>query len=201
AFATVYETLHRPPSIEQSDAAIVDDIAVLISRILVVARLKRKWSVNEVEIQIVEAESFQTRFEGRLHAFRPMIGVPQFCCDEDILARDPSGGKSCAQRLAHVAFVAVSFGTIEVSKPSFQRVFGRAHRHGWIGNEGAKPEHGHLACSVVERQSRSPKVRRFDHDDTSAIYRVQHHRSDKPSSRRQRRAGLSEAITSTYRGT
>jgi hypothetical protein len=50
----VYQTFHRPPRVEQSHAAVVQDIAVLISRILLVPRLKRKWSVNEIEIQIVE---------------------------------------------------------------------------------------------------------------------------------------------------
>jgi hypothetical protein len=65
ASATVHQTLHRPPGIEQSHAAVVDDIAVLIPRILLIPRLKGKWSVNEIEIQIVETESRQTRLESR----------------------------------------------------------------------------------------------------------------------------------------
>src|SRR3984885_9422322 len=63
ASATVHETLHRPPGLEQSHAAVVNDIAVLIPRILLIPRLKRKWSVNEIEIEIVEPESAQTRVE------------------------------------------------------------------------------------------------------------------------------------------
>jgi hypothetical protein len=32
-----------------------------------------------------------------------------------------------------------------------------------------------MARSVVERHSRIPKIRRFDHDDTSEAFGVQHH--------------------------
>ena len=57
ASAMVHETFHCSPGIEQSHSVVVEDIAVLISRVLVVSRLKCKRSVNEVEIQIVEPES------------------------------------------------------------------------------------------------------------------------------------------------
>ena len=162
AFAMVHETFHRPPGIEQSHAAVVNDIAVLIPRILLVPRLKCKRSVNEIEIQIVEPESVQTRLESRFDALGPMIGVPQLCGNKNVFARDPSSGKSCLQRLAYLALVPVSFRTIEVSKSSFQRVSGRTYRHGCIGNQGAKPECGHMAGSVVERhfrQSENQKIR------------------------------------------
>ena len=38
-----------------------------------------------------------------------------------------------------------------------------------------------MADSVVERYSRGPKIRRFDHSDASALSRVQHHRLDRQS--------------------
>jgi hypothetical protein len=63
--------------------------------------------VNEVEIQIVEPESVPARIEGRFHALGPMIGIPQLCCDEDVLARDPSSGKSCLQSFTHLTLVPV----------------------------------------------------------------------------------------------
>ena len=165
----VHETLHRPPSLEQSHAAVVNDIAVLISRVLLVPRLKRKWSVNEIEIQIVEPESIQTRLESRLDALRPMVGIPQLCCNKDVFPRNSSSGKSCFQRLAHLTLVTVSFRTIEVSKSSFQRFPGSTYRRGGIGDQGAKTEYGYMASSLVERQSRSPKIRRFDHDDDTQL--------------------------------
>jgi len=67
----VYQTFHCRPRVEQSHAAVVQHIAVLISRLLLVPRLKRKWSVNEIEIQIVE--SVQTRLKNRFDALRPMM--------------------------------------------------------------------------------------------------------------------------------
>jgi hypothetical protein len=174
----IREALHSPPGIEQSYTAVVNDIAVLIPRILLVPWLKGKWSVNEIEIQIVEPESVQTRFKRWFDTLRSMIGVPQFCGNKDVFTRNPSSGKSCPQRLAHLTLVPVSFRTIEVSKSSFQRVSGSTYRRGRIGNQGAKPECGHIAGSVVERYSLSPKVRRFEHDDTSAVSRVKQQRLD-----------------------
>jgi hypothetical protein len=127
--------------------------------------LKRKWSVNEVEIQIVEPESVKTRLESRFHALGPMIGIPQFCCYEDVRARNPSSRKSCLQGLAHLSLVPVSFRTVEMPKSSFQRVCGSTYRHGCIGDQGAESECGHMAGSVVERYFRNPKIARFDHDE------------------------------------
>ena len=92
ASTAVHETFHCSPGIEQSYSVVVDDIAVLIPRILLVPRLKRKWSVNEIEIQIVEPESVQTRLEGRFDALRPMIGVPQLRGNEDLFAGDSASG-------------------------------------------------------------------------------------------------------------
>ena len=153
AFALIHKTLHRPPGIEHSHAAIVNDIAVLIPRILLVPRLKRKWSVTEIEVHIVEPEPLKTRLESRFDALGPMIGVPQLRGDKEVFTRNPAGGKTCLQRLAHFTFVLVSFRTIEVSKSSFQRVSGGTYCRVRTGNQGSKPEHGHMAGSVAQRYS------------------------------------------------
>ena len=64
----IHETFHRFPGVEQSHAVVVKDIPVLIPRILFVPGLKCEWSVNEIEIQILEPESVQTRLESRFDA-------------------------------------------------------------------------------------------------------------------------------------
>ena len=82
------EIFHGFPGVEQSDVAVVKDIAVLIARILVVPGLKCKRSVNEIEIEIVERESVETGLESRFDALGPVIGVPEFRGDKNIFARD-----------------------------------------------------------------------------------------------------------------
>jgi hypothetical protein len=90
--------------------------------------------VNEVEIQIFEAESFQTRLESRFDALGPVIGVPQLRGDENVFARDPYRGKSCLQRRANLALVAVSFRAIEVAESGFKCISRGGYRCGWVGN-------------------------------------------------------------------
>jgi hypothetical protein len=90
--------------------------------------------VNEIEIQILEAESVQTCLESRFDALGPVIGVPQFCGNKNVFARNSSRGKSCLQRRAYLALIPVSFRTIEVSKSGFQCVSGRSYRQGCVGN-------------------------------------------------------------------
>jgi hypothetical protein len=92
-----------------------------------------------------------------------MIGVPQLSGNENVFACDPCGSKSHLQRLAHLALVAVSFRTIEMSKSGFQCVSGRSFRHGRVGNQGTEAECGHMAAAVVERHSHQPKIGRFRH--------------------------------------
>src|SRR5580698_6513784 len=168
----VHKTLHCLPGIEQSHPVVVKDAAVLIARILLVSRLKRKRSVDQVEIQIVEPESVETRLECRFDALRPVIGVPQFRGNKKIFARDSPSGKSCLQRLAYLALVPVSFSTIEVSKSGFKCGSGRSYRHGCVGNQGAEAECGHMTRSVVERHSRHSKIRGFDRGCTSTLFCV-----------------------------
>src|ERR1700722_9651592 len=130
----IHESFHSFPGVEQSHAAVVNHVAVLIARILIVPGLKCKRSVNEVEIQIFEAESFQTRLESRFDALVLGIRAPQLRCDENVFARDPYRVKSCLQRRANLALVPVSFRAIEVAESGFKRTSRGGYRWGWVGN-------------------------------------------------------------------
>jgi hypothetical protein len=165
----VHKTLHRLPGIEQSHLAVIENVAVLIAWILIVSGLKGEWSVDQVEIQIVEPESVKTRLECRFDTLGPMIGVPQFRGDKDVFARDSFSGKLRLQRLAYLALVPVSLRTIEVSKSGFQGVSGRGYGYSRIGNQGAETKCGHMAASIVERHFRHSKIRRSNHRNTSAV--------------------------------
>src|SRR5271168_581534 len=175
ALATVDETLHRPPRVEQSHAAVVNDIAVLIPRILLVPRLKRKGSVNEIQIQIAEPQPSETRLEGRFHALRPVIGIPHLRRNKNVPTPNPPSGKPCLQRSANLAFIPISFRAIEVPKSRFQRISSRSYRQGRIGNQRAKTKCRHLPGSMTEGNSRHPQIRRFTHGYTSRLLRVRHH--------------------------
>src|SRR5215469_1686444 len=166
----IHEAFHCFPGVEQSYFVVVKDIAVFIPRVLVVPGLKCKWSVNQIEIQELEPESVQTRLESRFDTLGPMIGVPQLCGNKNVFARDPSSGKSCLQRRAYLPLVPVSFRAIEVSKSGLQRVSGRGYRHGCIGNQGAEAQCRDLTGSVVERNSRHPKIIRLNHWFTPPSY-------------------------------
>jgi hypothetical protein len=159
----VHESFHGFPGVEQRHVVVVKDIAVLIARIRVISRLKCIRGVHEIEIQILEAEPVQTCLERGLDALGPMMGVPQLCVNKNVSARDPAGRKAYLQRLAYLALVPVSFGAIEVPESGLQCVSGRTDRYGWIVNEGAEPERGHVARSVFERDCLHPNIRRFDH--------------------------------------
>ena len=169
----VDQTLHRAPCLKQSHAAVVKDIPVFISRILLVPGLKCKWSMNEIKIQIVDFEPGQTRLERWFNPFWPMIGVPQLCGNKDVFARNPAGSESSLQSFAHLTLVPISLRTIEVPKSNVQRVSGGSFSLGGIGNQGAKAQYGHMAGSVVERRSLSPKIRSFEHDYNPPVSRIQ----------------------------
>jgi hypothetical protein len=63
-----------------------------------------------------------------------MIRVPQLGGDENVRAREASGGKSRLQRAAYLALVPVSFRAIEVAESGFERVAGRSYGLGGVGN-------------------------------------------------------------------
>jgi hypothetical protein len=72
----------------------------------------------------------EPRDAGLYHFIEPLSGLNSI----DFVKRVFPSGKSCLQRLAYLAFVPVSFRTIEVSKSGFQRISGSTYRLGSIGN-------------------------------------------------------------------
>jgi hypothetical protein len=81
-----------------------------------------------------------------------------------------------------------------VSKSGFQRVSGSTYRRGCIWNEGAKPEHGHVAASVLERHSRHPKISRFNHGYISTLFCFLHHRTGSKNWMPRPRKGTDETV-------
>ncbi|MDR6409017.1 UNVERIFIED_ORG: hypothetical protein ABIC62_003326 [Burkholderia sp. 1595] len=96
--------------------------------------------MNQIEIQIVESKPGKTRIESRFNALGPVIGVPQLRGHENLLARNVPRSEPCPQSLAHLTFVPIALGTVEVPISDFQRVSGRTDRGRGIGNQRAEPE-------------------------------------------------------------
>jgi len=75
--AFVDEALERLPCLQQRHARIIDHLTVLVPRVLLVAGLEGKGSMDEIAIDGVELQPPEARIEGRLDPLWTMIGVPQ----------------------------------------------------------------------------------------------------------------------------
>ena len=133
--------------------------------------------MNQIKIEVVEAQFFEAGGEGGLDAFGPVIGIPQFGGDENIFTREFSGSQAGLQRGADFEFVAIALGAIEVAKSGGERVSGGGARQGWVGNQSAKAERGQLAAAVVQRNFRQAQIGRVSHRYTSKVFCVRHRRA------------------------
>ena len=138
------------PGVEQRYALVVDDVAVGVSGILFVAGLEGEGGVDEVEIDVVELESFEAGFEGGFHALGAVVGVPEFCDDEEVVAFDFSIFEDVLDGFANFFFGAVTFGRVEGAKAGFKGGFGRGSGCDGVGDERAEAERGDGAGVVVE---------------------------------------------------
>jgi hypothetical protein len=77
---------HGFPRLEQSHAVVVYHITVLIPWILIIAGLECERGVNEIKIEPGESQSVHARLACWLNALGPVIGIPKFCRDEQVLA-------------------------------------------------------------------------------------------------------------------
>ena len=102
------------------------------------AVLGRHRPVDQVEVDMVEAEPLQALVEGGQGRVVPLLGVPELGGDEDLLARQPGGGES----RAYSGLVAVGGGGVDMAIAARQRFFNR--RLGVLGRdlENAKAELG-----------------------------------------------------------
>src|SRR5215469_6873727 len=86
AFAFINKVFHCLPGFEEGHALVVYYIAVFIPWILVVPWFECEWGVNEIKIEIIESQLVHARLACGLNAFRPVIGIPKLCRDEQVLA-------------------------------------------------------------------------------------------------------------------
>ena len=87
-----------------------------------VALLGRQRPVDQVEVDVVEAEPAAALLEGLQGRVVALLRVPELGGDEDLLARDPGGG----DRGADAGLVAVGGGGVDVAVAGRQRLLDRA---------------------------------------------------------------------------
>jgi hypothetical protein len=148
--AAVDQLLHRSPGVQEGRFLVVDHIAVLVSRILIGAGFEGEPGVDEIEIEIVEAQPLETTVERRTNTLRSVIGVPNLRRHEQLVPGDVSAGESGPQSFADLPLVPVTLGAIEVPESGLQRVAGGDPRRVRIGYEGAESQHWNLSRIVTK---------------------------------------------------
>src|ERR1700743_3996290 len=120
----VHEALQRAPGVHKRDPRIIDDATVLVPRVLLVAGLKGKGSMDEIAIDIVQLQPPATGVEGRLDPLWTMIAVPQLGGNEQVVPLKRPRLERFLDRIANRFFITVAFRTIEMPKSRFQRRLG-----------------------------------------------------------------------------
>lgn len=111
--------------------------------VIVVVRL-----VDERQIHVVHAESFQGAFHTLARATVAGVGDPQLGGDEDFAAR----GAAVADCVAHRAFVAIGSGRVDEAIAGLQSLGHRIFAYIRIGHAEYSVADAWHAVSVVQRQ-------------------------------------------------
>ena len=77
--------------------------------------------MDEIGVCIVDLQATQARLERGLHAFRPMVVIPQLGRDEKIFATNDTVIDRLLDDIADDIFVAISLGGIQVEEPDLER--------------------------------------------------------------------------------
>src|SRR6202011_1844723 len=64
ALSLVHQALQCLPGLHQCHPRVIDNLAALVPRVLLVARLEGKGGMDEIAIDMIELESLTTRLEG-----------------------------------------------------------------------------------------------------------------------------------------
>ena len=173
--------LQEPSSMRLSSAChvssnvtpvVIDHLAAVVSRVLVVAGLKGVGSVDQIAIDVVDLQSTATRIECGLDPLRAMIGVPQLRGDEQVFPRNGPRLERFPQRITHRRFVAVAFCAIEMSKTHFERGLGGLLGRDEIRNQRAESDRGNRTRSVGEWNPANSEAHRMSSCPCSCVGRT-----------------------------
>ncbi len=153
AVAVVDEAFEGVPSVDEGDAGVVEDLALGVAGVLVVAGLEGEGGVDNVAVGVVDLEPAAAAVEGGFDAFGTVIRIPEFGGDEDILAPGCAGAVCGLHGVADGLFVAVAFGAVEVAEADFEGGLNGLSGGEGIGDEGAEADGGDGAGAVGEGDS------------------------------------------------
>src|SRR5262249_30803567 len=145
-------------------AIVIDDIAILISGVLLVAGAEGVWRVHQIEIDMFQLQPFAAALNRRLDSLRPMIVIPQLRRDEQVAAFDPAGMYGLLNCLPYLQFIAIALRAIEVADPGLNCCLSGSSCKVWIGNERAEAQCGYLPCSAAKRQPAISETVGWCHD-------------------------------------
>src|SRR3989441_2278867 len=133
---------------DRAGEPLVVDLQQRLPRFVSQARYR---PVDEIQIDIIEAEFVATLFERPQRRLVAMVVVPELRCDEDLFPRDPA----FPDRDSDVAFVPIQLRGIEQAISDLEGDRDRAPgRLPGAGLPHAQAQDGHLV-PVVQRDSRS----------------------------------------------
>src|SRR5690242_6182129 len=107
--------------------------------------------MDQIEIDIIQLELGTARLECGPDPVGTVIRVPQLGGDEEVFAHERPGTDVFLDCFAYLFFIAVPFGTVEMTESNLERRFGCVSCLGRIGNQRAKSQGGHSARSSAER--------------------------------------------------
>lgn len=76
ALPAINETFQGAPGVDQAHLVVINDVAMFVSRIVIFARLKGEWCMDEVAIDIIDLKAPATCVKRWFDPLGPMIGVP-----------------------------------------------------------------------------------------------------------------------------
>jgi len=88
--------------------------------------------VNQVEVEVVEAERVERQFEGRFDVVRMVEDVPELTRHEDLFSLDVELLHSLLKTLSDLCLVLVDVGAVDVAVADLQCVFNGLSNLGYI---------------------------------------------------------------------
>ena len=117
--SSLIQLLHRTPRIGI-------DLCRTVTELLLICR-----PVNQIQVEIVKAETVETRLKRRLRLLISPVRVPELARHEQLLARHAG----CLDSLTYSFFISIHLGRIDMTIAGLDCILHRPGSHCRIGSE------------------------------------------------------------------